>query len=154
MITQDNVDTWDGTYPLPTLYSKTATGATQEWSVWIVGYYVHCRWGQTDGQMQTSNFVCTPKNSGRANETSAPEQARLEAISLWKKKLKSKYHMNAQTADVSVSRKPMLAKSFKDRNSKVTWPATLQPKYDGLRCTAYWKDGRCSCSLGAVTRTT
>jgi DNA ligase-1 len=136
-----NVDEWDGKEPLPSLYAKTAGDAINIWTCWIEGCHVHMRWGQVDGAMQTGNYVCAPKNCGRANATTAEEQARLEAISRWKKQLKKKYFMQLEEAQTGFNLKPMLAKVFKDVK-KVTFPASLQPKYDGLRCLAYRKDGK------------
>lgn len=136
-----SVDDWDGKAPLPSLYAKTAAGAVNIWTCWIEGCHVHMSWGQVDGAMQTGNYVCAPKNMGKANATSAEEQARLEAISRWKKQLKKKYFMHLESAKTEVRLKPMLAKVFKDAKN-VVYPASLQPKYDGLRCFAYRKDGR------------
>lgn len=135
------VDTWDGTTPLPSLYAKTAGDAINIWTCWIKGCYVHMRWGQVNGTMQEGSYVCTPKNCGRANATSAEEQARLEAISRWKKQLKRKYYMSEEAAQTVFKHKPMLAKVFKDVK-RITYPASLQPKYDGLRCTAERQDGK------------
>jgi ATP-dependent DNA ligase len=136
-----NADEWNGLAPLPTLYAKTATGATNVWSCWIEGYYVHVKWGQLDGAMQEASYVCAPKNVGRANSTTAQEQARLEAISKWKKQLKKKYFMSEDDAQGTLNLKPMLAKDFK-KAKRVKFPADVQPKLDGVRCITYWQDGK------------
>lgn len=134
-----NPDDWDGTGPLPTLYSKTATDAINVWSCWIEGYYVHVKWGQLGGALQEANYVCAPKNVGRANATTAEQQARLEAISKWKKQVKKKYFMSEEAAQGTLNLKPMLAKDFK-KVKKVKFPADVQPKLDGVRCITYWKE--------------
>lgn len=134
-------DNWDGTGHLPILYAKTADGAINVWKVWVEGCYVCMEWGQKDGAMQTGRYACAPKNLGRSNATTAEEQARLEAISRWKKQCKKKYFPDEGSAATGFNLKPMLAKGFRDCK-KLTWPASLQPKFDGLRCLAYRKDGR------------
>lgn len=136
-----DVETWDGTAPLPALFTKTADGAINTWVCWIEGCYVHMTWGQVGGAMQSGSYVCTPKNTGRTNATTAEEQARLEAISRWKKQLKKKYFMGESEAKTGFNLKPMLAKVFR-KAKKVSYPASLQPKLDGLRCLAYRKDGK------------
>lgn len=128
-------DEWGGFEPLPTLYSRTGTGATNVWKCWVEGCYVHVEWGQLDGAMQQGSFACSPKNTGRSNATTAEEQARLEAISKWKKQLKKKYSMTVE-ATKALNFAPMLAKGFEDRKTKLTYPADVQPKFDGVRCLA------------------
>lgn len=128
-------DEWGGFEPLPTLYSRTGTGATNVWKCWVEGCYVHVEWGQLDGAMQQGSFACSPKNTGRSNATTAEEQARLEAISKWKKMLKKKYSMTVE-ATKALNFAPMLAKGFEDRKTKLTYPADVQPKFDGVRCLA------------------
>jgi DNA ligase-1 len=131
-----NPDEWDGSAPMPTLYSRTGTGATNVWRCWVQGAYVHVEWGQLDGAMQQGSFACAPKNTGRSNATTAEEQARLEAISKWKKQLKKKYSMTAEeTKELNFA--PMLAKSFEDRKGKVKYPVDVQPKFDGVRCLVH-----------------
>ena len=72
---------------LPTLYSRTSTGAIQIWTI-IVEYdayrTVH---GQLNGRLQTTEWtICKPKNEGKVNATTADEQALKDAKTLWKKK--------------------------------------------------------------------
>jgi ATP-dependent DNA ligase len=68
-----------------TLYQRTKTGKTQEWSIWVVeqgesGYpEVHIRHGLTDGKKQTTyDVIKSGVNVGKANETTALQQAYLE----------------------------------------------------------------------------
>ena len=126
---------------LPTLYAKSATGTVQIWICSVRGDQVWVEWGQEGGTMQQSSFTCTPKNEGRANATTAAEQAQSEALSHWRKQIKKKYHTSKVSALTSFNLKPMLAKSFKDRASKIVYPVYVQPKFDGVRCLAYLKDG-------------
>jgi DNA ligase-1 len=137
-----NVDEWDGTGTLPPLYAKTATGAINVWVCWVSGAHVVVQWGQDGGAQQQARFECKPKNAGRANATTAEEQAIKEAVAKWKKQVKKKYFETPEAAGTELNLKPMLAKSFEDRKAKVTYPVDVQPKLDGVRCFAYRRDGR------------
>jgi ATP-dependent DNA ligase len=101
--------------------------------------------GVKGGNLVTSKWTtCGPKNVGRANATTAEEQAEAEVIAHYKKKEKLKYHR--KLADVSKKRyiQPMLAQLYKDRKDKMepldsgNW--LLQCKFNGMRCIAT-KDG-------------
>jgi DNA ligase-1 len=136
-----NVDDWDGQGTLPLLYSRTAKGAINEWLCWVEGPDVRVRWGQQDGQQQEARFTCEPKNVGRANSTTAEQQAVSEAIAKWKKQVKKKYHWDTGHVTTERNLKPMLAKDFKKEEKKVEYPVYVQPKFDGVRCMAFRKDG-------------
>lgn len=139
---QDTIDNWDGSGPLPSLYVKTASGSINVWTVWVQGCYVCMRWGQKDGVMQEGRYACAPKNVGKANATTPEQQAMLEALSRWRKQMKGGYRPDVDST-ASFNLRPMLAKKLVDIPEKrLSWPATLQPKYDGLRCLAYRKDGQ------------
>jgi DNA ligase-1 len=138
------VEQWTGAGHLPLLYTQTAGGLLNTWKCWVEKDEVCTEWGQDGGAMQTARFRCVPKNEGRANATTAEEQAVKEAIAKWKKQVKKKYHWEAQrTTGLALERrKPMLALKFEDHQKKLKFPAVLQPKYNGLRCLAYTKDGK------------
>ena len=54
---------------LPTLYSRTNTGAIQTWTVEVQGDSYRTIHGQLDGKLQTTEWtVCNTTNEGRANE--------------------------------------------------------------------------------------
>lgn len=137
-----SVDAWNGVGPLPTLYTKTAKDGLNEWTVWVEDAYVCTRWGQVGGQMQTTRFECEAKNVGRANQTTPWIQAIQEAASLWKKKVKKKYHWDPNHWEENRNLKPMLAKDYKAQKKPPLYPADGQPKLDGLRCLAYRKNGK------------
>jgi hypothetical protein len=76
------------TFKLPTLYKTTATGAIQEWTIRVdksgEDGVIVTRWGQTDGEIQeTKDRVTEGKNLGKANATTAYEQACAEAQAKW-----------------------------------------------------------------------
>lgn len=123
---------------LPTLYHQAKTGKIHSWRVWTEGAEIVTEHGQVDGEKQTARKRATPKNVGRSNETTAEEQALLEAKSMWQKKRDHKYHLTPEEA-VELQIRPMLADSFEKRLGKnVTFPAHIQPKLDGMRALAYW----------------
>ena len=128
----------------PTLYKKTSTGADQYWSVEVQGNRIISRWGQVGGaENRTDDVITEGKNIGKANETSAAEQAGLEAKALWEKKLKKGYVQSLSDAragktDAAIEGGifPMLAHKFSEQGHKIVYPAFAQPKLDGHRCIA------------------
>ena len=122
---------------LETLYHQGKTGAIVQWDIWTEGADICTKYGQIDGKMQTARKTATPKNVGRANATTAEEQAVLEAKAMHKKRLDGKYSLTIEDAKKEVFL-PMLAASFDKRKDKVTYPVDVQPKLDGVRCLAYW----------------
>jgi len=122
---------------LETLYHQGKTGAIVQWDIWTEGADICTEYGQIGGKMQTSRKTATPKNVGRANATSADEQAILEATAMHKKRLDGKYSLTIEDAKKEVFL-PMLAGDFEKRKDKVTYPVDVQPKLDGVRCLAYW----------------
>jgi ATP-dependent DNA ligase len=131
---------------LPTLFSRTSTGAVQQWTVQIDGNKFRVESGQTDGKKVLSEWtVCEPKNVGRANATTANEQAVSEAQSKWDKKVKLGYTTDVTKIDSSTSFvEVMLAKSFDDYRDKMDWSVGLivQTKFNGSRCVATYENGR------------
>ena len=119
------------------LYHQGKTGAIIQWDIWTEGADICTEYGQIGGKMQTSRKTATPKNVGRANATTADEQAILEAKAMHKKRLDGKYSLTIEDAKKEVFL-PMLAASFDKRKDKVTYPVDVQPKLDGVRCLAYW----------------
>lgn len=134
---------------LPTLYKKTSTGADQEYSISTSGATIITRFGQVGGKIQeTRDTVKEGKNVGRSNETTPEEQAEAEAKSHWEKKLKKGYVKNLEDARegkvdsvITGGYFPMLAHKYDERGDDITFPAFLQPKLDGHRCTAHVNDG-------------
>ena len=122
---------------LETLYHQGKTGAIVQWDIWTEGADIVTEYGQIGGKMQTSRKTSTPKNVGRANATTADEQAILEATAMHKKRLDGKYSLTIEDAKKEVFL-PMLAASFDKRKDKVNYPVDVQPKLDGVRCLAYW----------------
>jgi len=132
----------------PKLYKKTSTGAIQEWvvSVFIIADIptIINNYGQVGGKIQESQEqVLEGKNIGKANETTAIQQAELQAEARWKKQLKKGY---VETVDDAQAGKtddiieggifPILAHKYSEQGHKIKFPALAQPKLDGHRCTS------------------
>jgi ATP-dependent DNA ligase len=126
---------------LDTIYKKTKTGATQEWTIEVVGNKYRTHSGQVGGAITTNEWtVCYGKNVGRANETTDKEQTMAEAIAKRTKKLESGYFENIKHINKTQYFEPMLASKWEDSKDKITYPIFSQPKLDGIRCVVT-KDG-------------
>lgn len=123
---------------LPKLYKKTSAGKIQEWEIEISGAQYRSITGQSDGKKIVNAWTtCEPKNIGRSNETTAEEQAILEATSKWTAQ-KDKHHYVEDIASIEEETfyKVMLAKSYTERKSSVVFPALYNDKLDGCRFVA------------------
>jgi len=131
---------------LPTLFSRTSTGAVQTWQMIVDGNQYYVISGQQDGKkVQSEPTICEAKNIGRANETTPEEQAELEARARWDKKVKTGYTIDIDKIDSCTSFvEPMLAKNFEDRLDKIDWDegVFVQNKYNGARCVATYDGER------------
>jgi len=100
--------------------------------------------GIQSGELVTSEWtVCKGKNVGRANATTASEQALKEVQSRYTKQLKTGYFEDASNVDVAQYVEPMLAKSYEDYRDELDFTSDrwmLNIKYNGLRMIAT-KDG-------------
>jgi DNA ligase 1 len=126
---------------LPTLYSRTSTGAIQKWFIEVCDDAYRTIYGQVDGKLQSTEFtICKPKNEGKANATTGAEQALKEAKALWKKKKDSGCFEDINDIDKMLFTEPMLAKKYEDYADEIQFPVYSQSKLDGIRCIAR-KDG-------------
>lgn len=132
------------------LYKKTSTGADQVWKIRTEGNVIITTWGQLNGKMQeTRDVIAEGKNIGKKNETTAAEQAELEAESQWEKKKKKGYVVDLKDAREGLVDEvieggvfPMLAHKYSEHGDKIKFPAFVQPKLDGHRCIAVIKNGK------------
>ena len=134
---------------LPTLYKRTATGATQTWEIEVQDDKYRSTSGQIDGIKTTNKWTsCKGKNTGKANATTNAEQALKEAHAKHQKKLERDYNLSIDEIDEKQFYDPMLAQDFKNKNRNKDVYDSLQsetkvfsqPKLDGIRCIAT-KDG-------------
>jgi len=136
----------------PKLYKKTSTGAIQEWvvSVFTIADIptIINNYGQVGGKIQESQEqVLEGKNTGRANATTALEQALAQAKARWEKQLKKGYAQTIEDAQAGITDDvieggifPILAHKFSEQEKKIKYPALAQPKLDGHRCTSQYGD--------------
>ena len=134
---------------LPTLYKRTATGATQTWEIEVQDNKYRTTSGQIDGIKTTNKWTsCKGKNAGKANATTDAEQALKEAHAKHQKKLERDYNLSIDGIGEKQFYDPMLAQDFKNKNRNKDVYDSLQsktkvfsqPKLDGSRCIAT-KDG-------------
>jgi len=137
----------------PTLYSKNVDGSIQQWEVSTKDNNIIKRYGRVGGIIQEEvQIVKTGKNKGKKNETTLLEQTEKEALAFWTKKKKEGYVENIDSAKVNEidssviagGIEPMLAHKFRDHSHKIKYPAYIQPKLDGIRCVAIYKDKKCT----------
>jgi len=126
---------------LDTIYKKTKTGATQEWTIEVVGNKYRTHSGQVGGVITTNEWtIVYGKNTGKLNETTDSEQTMKEAVAKRTKKLESGYFENIKHINKTQYFEPMLASKWEDSKDKITYPIFSQPKLDGIRCIVT-KDG-------------
>lgn len=126
-----------------TIYKKDSKGKIRFISINSVGSSII----QSSGIVGSINTVvhtkeATPKNVGRANETTAEEQAILEVDSFLKDKLTKGYFLTLEELDSEVVILPQLAKDYFKEKKKVLYgkdKIVVQPKLDGMRCLAFVK---------------
>jgi DNA ligase-1 len=135
---------------LPTLYSRTNTGAIEQWTLEVEGERYRTLHGQVGGIItETQWTIAKVKNAGRANQKTPDEQALLEAQSKWQKKVDKGYTESINDVDKISFIEVMLAKSYGDFKDDVTnlleagGVVYSQPKLDGIRCIVT-KDGMSS----------
>ena len=129
-----------------TLYKRDSKGKARSWQMEINGDRHRTITGLVEGKKTVSGWtICEPKNVGRANATTAADQAVAEVAAAVIKKLGGEYYDDIALIDTPKFFKPMCAQKWKDRRSKVDYerPVWVQPKLDGIRCIAT-KDGMSS----------
>src|SRR6185503_20081165 len=117
-----------------TLFALNKDGSFQEWKVFVHEGTVSVFFGKMGGKIQIKETVCKPKNVGRANETTAEDQAIAEAISKWEKQVRLGYRESTEELKTVDQISPMLAHDALKRKNDIVYPAFVQPKLDGVRC--------------------
>lgn len=127
----------------PMLFDTSSSGKEMQWEISICpvddqpAWYIVTRHGQVGGkQQEKKTLIDKGKNLGRANETSARQQAESEAQSKWNKQKDKGY--SETRGGSSKKNKPMLAEPYQEFADRVDFslPAFVQPKLDGRRCIA------------------
>lgn len=137
----------------PMLFKKTSTGAIQGWAISVQEIdglvEIMSLYGQVEGKIQQSvETVAEGKNIGKANETTAWEQAISQAEATWTKQLKKGYVKTLEDAQdgktddiIKGGVAAMLAYKFSEHGDKIKYKALADPKLDGHRCTSQYDDG-------------
>jgi len=105
------------------------------WQTWVEGATIYVRYGEDKGKLQTTkDTILSGKNLGKSNETTAEQQAFLEAQSKWNAKLEKEGYCQQENLNKEQTLiVPMLAQDFNDFPHKLTFPCYGQPKLDGAR---------------------
>lgn len=120
---------------LPTLYKLDSKGKTREWTICYDANEFWSAQGIVGMKIRKNNPTsCEGKNLGRVNETTAEEQAVLEAKAKWEKKRKDGYTQDINKVKTKKFFEPMLAQNYPDRIKGLEFPLFVQPKLDGIRC--------------------
>lgn len=124
----------------PKLYKRASDGSTQVWWMEQDGHRYRSHSGKDGGAITTTRWTTTvPKNLGRANETTAEEQATKEVEAEYTLKKKRHYRETKDDAHSHAQKtfKPMLARKYQDEEERY-WEDKrakfAQPKLDGVRC--------------------
>lgn len=115
------------------LYAKQGEKLRQ-WVAYADGAEVVVIHGQVGGKQTEKRYTAEPKNQGRANATSAEQQALLEVEAKVVKQLKSSYYRTQEEAMNHVDFTPMLAQNSNKYQHKVVYPCYISAKFNGNRC--------------------
>lgn len=121
--------------------AKTRTGKEKWWNCHVLtdgeNWYTQTSYWQVNKKGEKSvvqwsePYKVEPKNVGRANATTAEEQALLEWERAITKQTDKGYHLLGEEPDILPL--PMLAKKYEDRKDRLTFPVYTQPKLNGQR---------------------
>jgi ATP-dependent DNA ligase len=133
----------------PVLYGISSSGKQYQWTIKVVqdeksNVSIVTKYGTLDGK-KTTHSRNIPRGKGKKDKF---EQGVSEATSKWKAKQDKEGYSETKKKDTVKSVKysairPMLAHTYelgsyqKTRGAKISYPALVQPKFDGLRCLAY-----------------
>lgn len=120
----------------PILYSRATTGATQQWTIFVKGDEFWTEAGQVGGALTISAPTkAKGKNQGKKNETTPEQQAEIEALAKWEKKIKRNYFEDINAID-SGFLEPQLAKPNAEYIDDVDWSLgqVVDDKLNGFAC--------------------
>ncbi len=152
----------------PELYKVNKLGKVTFWRTYVVEDTYYRESGQVEGKVREFEGVkATPKNVGRANETSPHHQALFEAFSEWKHKQDQLYseeypllekeapspsdkhtERTSTSGDTSTrvqygdgkKLRPMLAEKWTERQRDAKFPGAVSEKLDGVRVMCFEND--------------
>lgn len=115
------------------IYKTSSTGKLMQWCAYAEGSNLVMEYGQVGGKIQKRSIPCKPKNVGRANATTAEQQAEKEVVAKYEYQLKTGYFEDIEQAKKFRLKKPMRAKNYKDHANKLRLPCYGSPKLNGFR---------------------
>ncbi len=120
------------------LYKTDAKGKVRVWYMESEGPKYRTVSGLVDGHLTISAWTSAkPKNVGRSNATTAEQQAELEVIAEYEKKLAQGGYSKELGAEREDLPEPMLAQTYKPCQAlDFASGVFVQPKLDGIRCIA------------------
>jgi DNA ligase-1 len=126
---------------IKTLYKKDSNGKLMQWTIETIGKSFRTCDGYVGGKITTTSpTICTSKNVGRVNETTPEAQCIIEAKAKVEKKKKERWLDSIEECDFvfDYPLDPMLAREYNKaiKVIEITRYFALQPKLDGIRCTA------------------
>jgi len=119
------------------IYKLDSKGRVRVLHVYTKGADLIQESGLLEGQLVKHQSTCIAKNVGKANATTAIEQALAEAKSKIDNKMSTGYFDSVEDAKAFDVILPMLAKSYDKESHKVEYPCYAQPKLDGMRALGY-----------------
>ncbi len=128
----------------PTLYTRDTNGKVRVWWIEQEGEKYKSYSGVDGGQIVVAeDTIAKRKNIGRANQTTAEDQATKEIEAKYEKQLtQNGYWTDVKDVDKTQFFEVMLAKNYGDYKDKIDWSKGIgvQIKYNGGRIVAT-KDG-------------
>lgn len=124
---------------MKTLYKKDLNGHIRCWKLEVEGNS-YCSHSWILGREDTSYQVTEPtfvegKNTGKANATTAEEQALKVAESLYRIRYEQGFYDSVEDAGKGKNFfQPMLAHKYAPKTINYSDPVYCQPKLDGIRC--------------------
>ena len=116
------------------IFKLDTKGKLRILQVYVNNDVLHQDSGIDGGKIIKREKVCTPKNVGKANETTGYQQALLQCSSVIKRKLREGYSETREEAKVNVHVSPMLAHEYSAHSKKIDWTtAYANYKLDGIR---------------------
>jgi len=124
-----------------TLYGLNKNAGLKTWSIWTESEILYIEHGKLNGKLQLKAEVVAGKNIGKSNETTASQQAELEAKSRINKQVDKGYRENPDDLK-ELDILPMLASDYLKQGHRIEYPCFGSPKLDGVRCLAIRHEDR------------
>ena len=149
---KSNYKRCDDQYYLPSLYNLDKLGRLNTWVIRVKDNEILSTSQVGSGIIKEfAPNKTTSKNVGKISETTPFQQAILEGISKWKKKLDQGYSTTKPVSLQNINNNkpplPMLANKYSERGEKyMKLPFAVSRKIDGVRMI--FKDGKCYSRMG------